>query len=87
LFITIIVAQVVGAFVGISVGYFPGWFDNIWIGGAIATFPGFLIGLPIQRHVRPQAIPENRVMVRRLGLLALVLTIAGLTMPWWWHAG
>ena len=70
-----------------SVGYFPGWFENFWIGGALATFPGFLLGLPIQRRLRPEAIDENRVMVRRIGMVALILTLAGATMPWWWHAG
>ena len=87
LFVTVIAAQLVGAVIGMSVGYFPGWFENIWVGGASATFPGFLIGLPVQARLRPEAIPENRVMVRRLGLVALVLSIAGFTMPWWWHAG
>jgi len=87
LFVTVLVIQVVGALIGLSIGYFPGWFENLWIGGAIATFPGFLVGMPIQTHLRPAAIAENRVMVRRMGLVALLLTLAGFTMPWWWNAG
>jgi ABC-type dipeptide/oligopeptide/nickel transport system permease subunit len=87
LFVTVLVAQFLGAVVGLAVGYFPGWFENIWIGGAIATFPGFLVGLPIQMRARAEAINENRVMVRRIGLVALILTVVGITMPWWWHAG
>ena len=85
--VTVLVAQFLGAVVGLAVGYFPGWFENLWIGGAVATFPGFLLGLPIQRRARPEAIEENQVMVRRMGLVAVILTVAGATMPWWWHAG
>jgi hypothetical protein len=83
----VLIAQVFGAVIGLAVGHFPGWFENLWIGGAIATLPGYLMGLPIQMRARAEAIDENRVMVRRIGLVALILTVAGITMPWWWHAG
>ena len=87
LFIAVLVAQVLGAALGLIVEQFPATFENLWFGGAIATFPGFLVGLPVQRQIRPESIAENRVMVRRVGLVALILTVGGVTMPWWWHAG
>lgn len=87
LFITVLGAQVLGAALGLIAEHFPATFDNLWFGGAIATFPGFLVGLPIQKRIRPESIAENRVMVRRMGLVALILTVGGVTMPLWWHAG
>jgi len=80
-------AQVLGAACGLATEHFSAAFDNVWFGGAIATFPGFLAGLPIQTRVRPGSIAENRIMIRRMGMVALILTVAGATMPWWWHAG
>jgi hypothetical protein len=85
--VTVLIAQGLGAVIGLAIGYFTAWFENLWMGGAIATFPGFLMGLPVQVRARAEAIDENRVMVRRMGLVALVLTLAGIAMPWWWHAG
>src|SRR5262245_30499611 len=86
LFVTTLVCQGLGAIAGFAIGYFPAWFENVWIGAAVATFPGFVLGIPVQRRARAEAIAENLVMVRRIGLVALVLSVAGLTMPWWWRA-
>jgi hypothetical protein len=79
--VTALVAQLVGAGVGVWVARYPEWFDNLWAGGAIATFPGYAIGLLIQHRVKPGSLTENLVMVRRMGLIALVLTLAGFIFP------
>jgi hypothetical protein len=81
LFLTMLVAQVLGAAVALWLAAYPSWFDNAWTGGAAATFPGFLVGLSIQYRLRPVAVSEHRVLVRRMGLLALVFSLAAFVMP------
>jgi hypothetical protein len=55
-------------------------FTKLWIGGALATFPGFLLGLAVQWQVRPAALSENATMIRRLGLIAMLLCVAAAAM-------
>lgn len=81
LFVTVIVAQIIGAVLGLWTARFPSWFDNLWCGGAFATFPGFLLGLPIQIRLRPGSLGEIRVMVRRMGLIVLLLFAAAFVFP------
>jgi len=81
LFVAVLIAQVLGAALGLWIARFPFWFDNLWAGGALASFPGFLLGLPIQMHLRPGSLTENRVMVRRMGLIALLLSAAVFVFP------
>ena len=81
LFVTVLIAQVTGAALGLWIAMFPSWFENLWAGGALVTFPGFLLGLPIQMYLRPGRISENLVMVFRMGLVALVLSGAVFVFP------
>jgi hypothetical protein len=74
-------AQIVGAIAGIGFPQFPRWFESLWFGAAISTFPAFLLGLAVQSKLRPGSIGENKVMVRRLGLIALALSSFALAMP------
>ncbi len=67
-------AQALGALTGILISLMPGVMASLWGGGAIATFPGFLLGLALQFKLRPAAISENKVMVRRMGLVALAIS-------------
>jgi hypothetical protein len=53
----------------------------MWFGGAIATFPAYLLGLFVQARHRPGSLAANRVMVRRLGLIAALLSLVALAMP------
>ena len=75
------VAQLIGMAVGLWLAKYPSWFENLWTGGAIATFPGFLPGLPVQMRVLPGSISEHSVMVRRMGLVSLLLSAAGVVFP------
>ena len=81
LFVTVLLAQFLGAAFGLWSDKFPSWFDNIWVAAAFATFPGFLLGLPVQMRLRPGSLGEHRVMVRRLGMVALLLSVAALIWP------
>lgn len=79
--VTVLVAQVAGAALGFTFQRFPDWFESVWFGAALATFPAFLVGLVAQAGVRPGSIAENATMVRRLGLIALFLTFFAIAMP------
>lgn len=79
--ITVFGAQIAGVVLGFWFGNNPEWFLNIWFGGAVATFPAYLIGVALQTRLRPGSITENIVMVRRFGLIALVLTVFAFAMP------
>jgi hypothetical protein len=79
--VTVAIAQVSGALLGVVLASHGQWFLRLWFGGAIATFPAFLVGLVIQSRLRPGSIGENHVMVRRLGLIALLLSLVALFMP------
>ncbi len=78
LFVTVLIAQLIGAAVGLGTAHPPSWYDSMCAGAALATFPGFLLGLPVQMGARAEALGENRVMVRGLGMVALMLSAVGL---------
>jgi len=73
--------QLVGAAIGLWTAKYPAWFANLWAGGALATFPGFVVGLLAQQVLRPGSLTENKVMVRRMGLIALALSASVFIMP------
>ena len=79
--VVIAAAQCVGIGVSLWVGYYPSWFENLWFGGALATFPGYLIGLAVQRHLKPNSLIVCRALVRRMGLVSAVLTLSALVVP------
>ena len=79
--VTVVMAQFAGAVTGIAAPRFPSWFESMWFAAALATFPGFLLGLAVQARVKPGSLSENRVMVRRLGLIAALLFVFALAMP------
>ena len=81
LFVTVLIAQAIGAAVSLSAQGFVDWYETAWFGGALATLPGYLIGLFVQRQVRPGSITLNRSAVMFLGVIALLLFIAALTFP------
>jgi heme A synthase len=74
-------SQVAGGLAGLAYPQFPKWFESMWFASAICTFPSFLIGLVAQARLRPGSIVENRIMVRRLGLISLALSAFAVAMP------
>ena len=81
LFVTVIVVQVIGALLGFWLAPFPTFHANVIAGGFSASFPGFLAGLLIQHRVNPAALQDNRVMVRRMGLIALLFSLLVFVFP------
>ena len=81
LFLTTLLAQLIGAAFGLWIAKYPSWFDNLWAGGALATLPGYVIGLLVQSVLRPGSLSENIVMVRRLGFVSALLSAFVFIMP------
>lgn len=81
LYSTVLAAQLIGACIGLAVHGTANPGGAIWLGGALATFPGFLLGLPIQHKLRPGSLASNRLMIVVLGVLALAITAAPLFVP------
>jgi hypothetical protein len=80
--VTVVVVQICGGLLGLFFAPQLKVFLRLWIGGALATFPAFLAGLAIQANLHPGSIGENLVMVRRLGLIAALLSLAGAFLPY-----
>ena len=55
-------------------------FTRIWLGGAVATFPGFVLGLVVQWQVRAAALSENATLIRRMGLVTVLLSLVAVAM-------
>jgi len=81
LVVTVLVLQILGAIAGLVASVYPSWFANLWGGGALATFPGYLLGLLVQRQLNAERIREHIVMVRRMGLVSLALTGSVFVFP------
>ncbi|MBK8073878.1 MAG: hypothetical protein IPK34_18445 [Ramlibacter sp.] len=73
-------AQIVGSLLGFLVAPFPDMFERIWFGGASITFPAFLVGLWLEAQFHPGNITENKVMVRRMGLISAALSAASVAL-------
>jgi len=81
LYVTLLITMFLGSGLALWAAKSPSWFISFWTGGALASFPGFLLGLPIQIHLRPGSLGENRLMVWRLGAIALIFSVIALFVP------
>ena len=81
LFITVLIAQLAGAIASLLLQGVSSWYEAAWFGGALATLPGYFIGLIVQRHTRPGSIVLHHSMVIFMGVIALLLFVAALTFP------
>ena len=78
---TVLLLQIAGLGFGLAFAHHSNLLLRAWFGGALITFPAFLLGLAIQSHTQPGSISENRVLVRRLGLIAFLLSGMAIAMP------
>ena len=53
LVLCVLAFQIAGALLGLWIQNYGEWFSNLWAGGAIATLPGYLIGLIAQKTANP----------------------------------
>jgi hypothetical protein len=81
LYVTVLLTMFVGSGLALWAAKSPSWIINFGTGGGLASFPGFLLGLPIQIRLRPGSIRANRLMVLRLGAIALLFSVVALFIP------
>ena len=77
---TTIGADLILGALGLAVFSYPQPFVNFWIGGALATVPGYAVGLGIQRIRDPEALQAHRATVWILGAMSVVLFVIGLKL-------
>ncbi len=78
LFLTLLTAQFAGIALGLVAARHLPFADAAAAAGALASLPGYLLGLLVQLRAAPQRIGEHAVMVRRIGLVAAMLSAVGL---------
>ncbi|MFG6430259.1 hypothetical protein [Roseateles sp. LYH14W] len=79
--VVVVAGQVIGALGGWVYPRFPDWFESMWFGSALSTFPSFVVGLAVQAHDKPGSLSANKVMVRRFALVAALMSCFALAMP------
>lgn len=72
---SILALQIIGGILGVLILNQSDLLSKLWIGAAFGSFPGYLIGLYIQYRISHGSLSENIIMVRRIGLIALLLFI------------
>jgi hypothetical protein len=75
------IVQSVGMLVGYRLAPHASLAANLFAGGALATCPGFLLGLLVQFRLDAMALRENSRMVIRIGLLSLLFSLLGFIFP------
>ena len=75
-----LVSMVIGVSLGISSGYFRGWWDDVvqWVVNTIANIPGLFLFLFIFAYFRPEPVPFT-ILLGLLGWLGIQLQARGLT--------
>lgn len=68
LVVTLIAAQVAGCLIGLWLHTYTSFGANLWAGGALATLPGFLLGLLIQHRMSSAASERIAVCLGRTHL-------------------
>lgn len=72
--LVVCVGQTLGAIGGLLWARFPQAFENLWHGAALATLPAFLVGLAVQARLKPGSLRENRALLCRFALVAVLLS-------------
>lgn len=72
----VVAAQLIGSVLGYRELVEGDAFDKIWTGGALASFPGYVVGCALQFLIRRQRFAEHGRMIWHTGLLAALLSPA-----------
>ncbi|MES9880129.1 MAG: hypothetical protein ABW185_04530 [Sedimenticola sp.] len=75
------VVQLAGGIVGIVNSKYNLPFIDFWYGGAISTFPGFIIGALWHQLSSADEISDNKLAFLFIGAICLCLTVSALFMP------
>ncbi|MGO4261470.1 hypothetical protein [Lysobacter sp. TAB13] len=73
--LAVLLAELIGAAIGYYALSAPHPILRLWLGAALAALPGYALGLILQRKLRPDRFRTHRPLIRRLGVLAALLTL------------
>ena len=73
--------QLIGALIGLAYAPLSDVLLRLWFGGSVASLPAFIVGLWVQARWRQGSIRQNIVMVRWLGVMAVLLSLTAWLMP------
>ncbi len=79
--VAVFLAQLIGMAISMFVGKYGHPFVNLWFGGAVSSFLGFLVGLAWCRQISSKLISDNLLAVFFLGALSLIITVMAFIMP------
>ena len=81
-------AQILFGLIGIFVFSEAVPFQRFWLGGALASFPGYVFGVVLQYRVAPAQMAEHKFTVWLTGLITLLLFAQGIQLAYeGMHAG
>jgi F0F1-type ATP synthase assembly protein I len=75
------VVQLCGGIAGVLMMKFGHPFIDFWYGGAMATFPGFILGALWSHFADAQSLKSNIFAIAFVGAICISLTIAAFLMP------
>lgn len=75
------VIQIAGGIIGIISSKYGHPFVDFWYGGAISTFPGFVIGSIWHHYTSPEKLINNKLTFLFIGAICLCLMISAFFMP------
>ena len=78
--VIILIIQIVGGITAVSDNIYGHIVVDFWFGGAVSTFPGFLIGL-VWHKFSVKDLSKDSGVILFVGLICLILTIAAFVMP------
>ena len=76
-----IVVQLAGGVISIISSKYGHPFIDFWYGGAISTFPGFIIGSFWHHHSSPEKLKYHKFAFFFIGAICLCLMIFAFFMP------
>jgi len=79
--LAVLLVQLVAGLTSIVIGRYEHPFLDFWFGGAVSTFPGFILGLLWQTYSSKETIKNNLLAIGFIGSLCLIVTSAAFFMP------
>ncbi len=76
-----LLAQLAGGLALIIIAKYEHVFLDFWFGGAISTFPGFILGLLWQVSSSNETIKNNLLVIVFVGVLCFSLTLGAFFIP------
>ena len=76
-----LIAQLAGGVALIVIGKYGHPLVDFWFGGAVSTFPGFILGTVWHGYSAKEEIKNNLLAIGFIGILALMLTLAAFFVP------